>query len=258
MRLYGKYFAMHLKSLMQYKLSSFMMLIGHFLISFSVFLGIYFMYLRFTDVKGYTYQDSLICFSVVLLSFTLSEMFARGFDSFSSILGNGEFDRIMVRPRNIIGQVLGARMELVRVGKLVQALIIFAYVMITTEFEITVLKAITLLFMVIGGTALFSAMFILRAGICFFTTEGLEFMNVFTDGAREYGKYPYDIYGSKVLAICTFIVPYALFQYYPFLYISDRSDNPLYIFLPLLAALFLIPAGIVWKSGVRHYKSTGS
>ena len=34
-------------------------------------------------------------------------------------------------------------------------------------------------------------------------------MNVLTDGAREYGKYPIGIYGKRMLQFCTVIVPYA-------------------------------------------------
>lgn len=39
-------------------------------------------------------------------------------------------------------------------------------------------------------------------------------MNILTDGAREYGKYPVDIYGKRVLLFATILVPYACIQYY--------------------------------------------
>ncbi len=83
-------------------------------------------------------------------------------------------------------------------------------------------------------------------------------MNILTDGAREFGKYPVNIYGKRVLQICTFIIPYALVQYYPLLYILERRQNPVYMLLPLLACLFIIPCYLFWKFGIRHYKSTGS
>ena len=61
-----------------------------------------------------------------------------------------------------------------------------------------------------------------------------------------------------MLTFCTFVIPYALVQYYPLTYVLGRSDNPLFIFLPLLACLFVVPCWIVWRIGVRRYKSTGS
>lgn len=258
MRLYLKYVSMNLKSAMQYKVSFFFTILGQFLVSFQVFLGITFMYGNFSSVKDYSYQDSLLCLAVILLSFSLAEMFFRGFDSFAGILSNGEFDRILVRPRGEILQVLCTKMEFSRVGRVLQVLLIFGYVFCTDTIEWTPMKGLTLFLMVAGGTGLFAAMFILYAALCFFTTESLEFMNIFTDGAREYGKYPIDIYGKPVLMLCTFLVPYALVQYYPFLYLTDRREEAWLCFLPLLALLFLIPALALWKVGVKHFKSTGS
>ena len=53
MNLYGKYLSIHLKSLMQYKVSFFLTAFGQFLISFSAILGVYFLLDRFHAIKGY-------------------------------------------------------------------------------------------------------------------------------------------------------------------------------------------------------------
>ncbi|MGN0430666.1 MAG: ABC-2 family transporter protein [Acetatifactor sp.] len=83
-------------------------------------------------------------------------------------------------------------------------------------------------------------------------------MNLFTDGAREYGKYPFGVYGKRMLQITTFVIPYALVQHYPLLYLLGRTENPIYIFLPLLALWFLLPSYALWLHGVRRYQSSGS
>jgi len=119
-------------------------------------------------------------------------------------------------------------------------------------------KVLTVIFMVIGGTAVFSGLFLIYAALCFFTLEGLEFMNVFTDGAREFGKYPIGIYGKKMLLFTTFIIPYALVQYYPLLFVLGRTDNVMFMVIPLCAVLFLVPCYVLWRFGVRHYTSSGS
>lgn len=258
MRLYAKYFLMQVKSTMQYKTSFWLTMLGQFLVSFNVFLGVYFMFQRFSTVKGFTYSQVLLCFSITLMEFSIAECVARGFDSFSAIISNGEFDRIMVRPRNEILQVLGSRIELTRIGRMVQAIVMFLYGIVKSEIIWTPSKVLTVVFMLIGGTAVFSGIFIVYASICFFTTEGLEFMNILTDGAREYGKYPISIYGKRIFKICTFLVPYTLIQYYPLLFLIGKVENRGYMILPLFACFFLIPCIVLWKFGVRHYKSTGS
>ena len=105
---------------------------------------------------------------------------------------------------------------------------------------------------------MFTGLFIIQAGLCFFTLEGLEIMNIFTDGAREFGKYPMAVYGRKMLLFTTFLVPYSLIQYYPLLYILGKRTQMIYMLLPLAAMWFLLPAMALWKFGVRHYTSSGS
>ncbi|MDE7324854.1 MAG: ABC-2 family transporter protein [Lachnospiraceae bacterium] len=257
-RLYGHYIAIHVRSMMQYKVSFFLTAVGQFLVSFNVFLGIFFMFQRFSRVEGFTYSEVLLCFSIVLLEFSLAEMWARGFDQFPGTVRSGEFDRILVRPQNEILQVLGSKFEMTRIGRMLQAVVMFVYGVVKSGVEWDFLKVLTVVFMLIGGTAVFAGLFLIYAGLCFFTLDGLEFMNVFTDGAREFGKYPIGVYGKKMLLFATFFIPYALVQYYPLLFILGRRSGLFYVFLPLFACWFLVPALLLWKFGVRHYKSSGS
>jgi ABC-2 type transport system permease protein len=243
---------------MQYKFSFIMTAIGQFLVMFSAFLGVYFMFSRFNTVDGFSFSEILLCFSVVLASFSLAECFVRGFDTFTTMISNGEFDRIMVRPRNEILQVLSSRIEFTKLARLLQAVLMLIYAIATSAIVWSVDKIITLSFMIVGGTVVFSGLLIIYASICFFTTEGLEFMNIFTYGGNQFGKYPLSIYGEGILKFLTYVIPLALFQYYPFLYLIGRSHNIFYMFLPLVGMLFIIPCLLLWRVGVRHYKSTGS
>ncbi len=258
MKLYFKYLSMLLKSQLQYKGSFIMTAIGQFLVSFTTFLGVYFMFSRFHSVEGFTLTETLICFSVMLTAFSLAECFVRGFDVFPRLIKSGDLDRILVRPRGVIFQVLTSNVEFTRVGRLVQAILMLAYAIPNCGVVWTFGKAITVVLMIVGGFATFTGLFILYAGISFFTIEGLEFMNIFTDGSREFGKYPIAIYGEGVLRLLTYIVPIALFQYYPFLYLIGRCDGWQLSLLPLLGFLFILPCYALFRFGLRKYKSTGS
>lgn len=258
MKLYFKYAAMILKSQMQYKTSFMLTTIGQFLVSFTTFLGIYFMFSRFNYVEGFTFSEVLLCFSIVLMAFSITECFVRGFDIFPKLIRSGSFDRIMVRPRNEVFQVLTSHIEFTRIGRLIQAIFMLAYAIPSSTIVWSWDKIVTITVMLIGGIVTFSALFVLYAGISFFTIEGLEFMNIFTDGGKEFGKYPFVIYGEGVLKFFTYIIPLALFQYYPFLYLVGRSNNKGLIFLPFVGFAFMIPCYAFFRLGVRKYKSTGS
>lgn len=258
MKLYLKFVAMQLKCQMQYKTSFVMTALGQFLTSFTAFLSVLFLFNRFHSVQDYSFSEVLICFSVMLTSFSLTECFVRGFDVFPRLIRSGNLDRILVRPRSEIFQVLTSTIEFSRIGRLLQAIAVLVYAVPTSGVVWTADKVLAVILMLLGGVAVFSALFILYAGFSFFTIEGLEFMNIFTDGSREFGMYPLSVYGEGVLKFYTYCIPIALFQYCPFLYLVGRSDDVRLIFLPLLGFLFLIPCYAFFRFGLRRYKSTGS
>ena len=258
MRLYLKYLAITVKGHMQYNASFLFSVLGQALASLSSFFAVYFLFYRFKTVKGFTFSEVLLCFSISLISFSFAECFARGFDRFSVFISDGTFDRMLVRPKSTVFQVAASTMEFSRLGRFLEAVVVLVYAAATCGIHFTGGKILALIMMFIDSTALFAGMFVIYASLCFFTLQGLEFINIFTDGAREFGEYPLAIYGKRVLQFCTFIVPYALVQYYPFLYVTGRSNSVWYIFLPLAGIAFLLPCYAFWRIGVRHYVSTGS
>jgi ABC-2 type transport system permease protein len=253
-----KFFAINIKSQMQYKISFILLAFGQCVVSFSTFLGVYFMFARFHTVEGFTFEQALLCFSAMLMAFSIAEMFGRGFDVFPRMIGNGEFDRALVRPRNLIFQIMAKNMEFSRVGRLLQAVGVICYAIPKCGVAWNLEKVSILCLMIICGGITFYSLFLVYAAFTFFTIEGLEFMNILTDGGREFGRYPFSIYGRGILRFLTFIVPLALFQYYPLLYLLDIERGALYRLSPLFGLIFFLPCHIFFRYGVRRYKSTGS
>ena len=227
-------------------------------VSFSTFLGIYFMFSRFSTVEGFTYQQVLLCFAAVLMAFSIAECFGRGFDLFPRMISNGEFDRVLVRPKSEVFLVLASQIELTRIGRLLQAVIIFCYALPASGIIWTWNKILVLFLMVSCGSIIFFGLFLVYAAFSFFTIEGLEFMNILTDGGREFGRYPFSVYGQGVLKFLTYVIPLALFQYYPLLYLIGRNEDVFHMIIPLFGLVFLIPCYMFWRYGLRKYKSTGS
>ncbi len=258
MKLYLKYFSIFLKSQMQYKASFLLLTIGNFLMQFSTFLGVFFIFRLFYDVDGFTYGQVALCFAVVIMAFSLAEMFGSGFERLPRMIANGEFDRALVRPRSIVFQVLTSRLDFFRIGATLQAATVLFWAIPNSGVIWTWDKILTLFLMIVCGSLIFSALFLIQAAFAFFTTEGLEFMNILTYGGRDHGKYPYSIYGKEVLRFLTFVIPLALFQYYPLLYLLNMERNILYMLAPLMGLLFLVPGYVFFKFGLKHYKSTGS
>lgn len=106
MKLYFKYFSMQVKSMLEYKKTFILSSLSQFATSIFSFLSIIFLFDKFGNIDGYAFEDILICFVMSFLGFSVAECFFRGFDHFDRIIGNGQFDRMLVRPRNLILQVL--------------------------------------------------------------------------------------------------------------------------------------------------------
>jgi ABC-2 type transport system permease protein len=255
MKLYFKFFAIHLKSEIAYPTAFFFGCLGRLLLTVNSLLGIVFLLNRFDTIGGYTLPEILLGYGVVLTASSLAECFARGFDAFSKILREAQFDRLLVRPRNLVFQVICQDLRPNMLPNILQGIAMLVYAV--PNFQWTPVKAVVLLMMVVCGSLLFFGTYLVFASLCFFTLEGLEVMNIFTGGIREYSKYPFNIYGKVVLTILTVVVPMALVQYWPMLYLLGRGPD-WYGLLPPISLIFLLPCYILWKVGVRHYCSTGS
>ena len=59
----------------------------------------------------------------------------------------------------------------------------------------------------------------------FWTIQGLEVANVFTDGGREMAQYPLNIYQKGVRIFFTFIIPFGCVNYLPLLFILDKAHG---------------------------------
>ncbi|PLR78663.1 hypothetical protein CU633_04425 [Bacillus sp. V3-13] len=245
---------------MQYRTSFWLLTIGQFFIPFAMFAGVYFLFERFGQIKGWDFFEVALCFAVIHMAFAISECFARGFDTFSTLVGKGEFDRLLVRPRNTIIQVLGSKFEFTKFGRLLQSIIILIWAISNLSIEWSVMKAVTLFLMVISGVVIFTGIFMLAATMCFWTVQGLEVANIFTDGGREMTQYPLNIYQKWVTRFFTFVIPFGCVNYLPLMYILDKTEGNEVLFMisPLAGIAFILPCLLMWQIGVRHYLSTGS
>lgn len=258
MSLYFKYLNILFKSQMQYRTSFWLLVAGQFFIPFSIFAGLYFLFERFGQIKGWDFYEVALCFAVIHMAFSLSECFARGFDMFSGMVVRGEFDRVLVRPRSTFIQILGSKFEFSKIGRLLQSAIVLVWALGNLSIDWSLPKIITLIFMISSGVLIFTGIYILQATMCFWTVQGLEVANIFTDGGREMAQYPLNIYQKWVARFFTYVIPFGTVNYLPLMYLLGEKNNLYYMLLPVLGSLFILPCLLFWQCGVRHYRSTGS
>jgi ABC-2 type transport system permease protein len=128
----------------------------------------------------------------------------------------------------------------------------------------TPLKIGYMVIVIISGTFFFSGLFIFGSGISFWTVDSLETMNMATYGGQFMTQYPMTIYGDFMRAFFTFVIPMAFINYYPALWLLDKPDplggpvTLLALIAPCVCLLMFVIGVQLWRTGVRHYTSTGS
>lgn len=258
MKLYFKSLSMHFKSILEYKQSFIISFLSQIIIFFSYYFIILALFDKFNNIKGFSLYEVLLCFSIIQFGFAFTEVFARGIDHFDLLIINGDFDRLLLRPKNIILQVMTTDADFTKLARLLQALVVLVISLINLNVHFTFMKVITLLLMLISSAALFYGIFILAAAYCFWTVQGLEVRNLFTDGGKHMAQYPMGIFKKGIFYFFTFVIPYSVVNYYPLLYFIGRVNNPLYAISPLITFIYLIPCFLAFKLGLKRYSSVGS
>ena len=259
-RLYKHYIGISMRGQMQYRASFLMLVVAFFFTTAVEFFGIWALFARFGSLKGWSLAEVALFYGVTHLAFAFAEIFGRGFDTFPNLVKTGDFDRLLLRPRSTVLQVIGTEISLLRIGRILQALPILMWAMHASGGLWTVGKLVLLLAAIAGGACLFLGLFIMQAALSFWTIESLEIANILTHGGTETGQYPLDIYRSWFRLFFTFVVPLACANILPLGVILQRPHAlPVVGALsPLLGLFFLALSLLAWRQGVRHYHSTGS
>jgi ABC-2 type transport system permease protein len=263
-QLYVRYVHASIRGQMQYPGTWMLTSTGAFLATGVDFLAIWALFARFKQVAGWRFGEIAVFYAVIGTAFAIADALGRGFDIFGEqFVKTGDFDRVLVRPRSTVLQLLGFELRITRIGRLAQALVVWAIATRVTGIAWTWDVWATLLFAVAGGVALFSGILILQATLAFWTVESLEIANTLTYGGVEAAQYPLDVYARWFRTFLTFVVPLACVSYFPVAAVLGRAARTgvpaeLLRLTPAFGFLFLAVALWVWRFGVRHYTSTGS
>ena len=249
---------MHLKGELEYRVNFILSFLSQILVFFTYYFVILALFTKFDHIKGFSLYEVLLCFSIIQFGFSFNEVFARGIDRFDRLIIEGGFDRLLLRPRNIILQVLCSDSDFVKVSRLIQAIIVLLVAVFHLPITWNFWKVLTLILMLFSACAIFFSIFLAAASYCFFTVQGLEVRNVFTDGGKHMAQYPIGVFSKGFVFFFTFIIPYAFVNYYPLLYFLGRKESIFYALSPLLVFLYIIPSILLFYWGMKRYTSVGS
>lgn len=240
-----------------------MLAVGQFLAIGIEFAGIWALFDRFGNLRGWSLPEVALLYGMANTAFALADMFGRGFDSFSTMVKAGDFDRLLLRPLPTPFQLTAQELVLMRIGRMSCGLLALLWAMAKLGIGWDVGKILLLVFSLLAGACVFFGLFVLQAVFSFWTVESLEVWNTVTYGGVEAAQFPMTIYRSWMRDLFTFIVPIACLNYIPASVLLNRTEemgiSPLIAWgCPLVGFLFLAICLRTWAFGERKYCSTGS
>ena len=258
-RIYGRFLRMHVLSGLEYK-GWWLMVLQVLLTCVLDPLGTVLMFLRFGSIGPWSVERILLIYAMAVTSFGLAESFCRGFDYFPYVMiRDGNFDRLLLRPRSLFTQAAASVFHIHRLSRPAAGLAVMLWCLGRLGAAPTAANIAMLAMALAGGLVMYAGVFVMTSGIAFFTVKALDWIIVFTNASYQVARIPKEYMPGFLKNMFTFFMPMLVVSYYPASAVCGWGDSPWLGWLALPAGVAFFGASLlVWRVGVRHYRSTGS
>lgn len=259
-RLYSVFVKQFFKFLVQSKADFFIGLLGFFLTQAT---GIAFLYLVFRQIP--TLGDWSLEQLIFIYGFA---QIPRGIDHLFTdniwlvdwrLVVNGQFDRYMLRPMNLLFQVICEKLQPDALGELLVGTILIITSMSKNIVIVDAPHVIFFIISIIAGAIIYTSIKLLFASIAFWIKVSGPILYTAYQLA-DFAKYPTEIYNRVVRIIITWIILFAFVAYLPASYFLSANVNPWTTvgIECILAVVFFAIAYMVFRKGTRAYESAGN
>ncbi len=250
------------RSALQYRASFIMQVLAQFVMIAGELMAVTVLLDRFNAIGRWNAGEILFFFGMMQVVFALTECLGRGVTTFGGIVGSGEFDAILLRPRPLLMQVLCMRLDARRLGGILVGLAAMFSASLMLGIRWTLWKTGLLLAAALGTFLLLLGLFLVEATVSFFSVKSIEMVNVLTYGGRTACEYPVDIYPAFLRRLFTWVAPFALCLHWPVSLVLDKPMADVHAWVmavtPLAGAAFCAAMIRIWYAGAKRYRSTGT
>ncbi len=263
LRGYGLIVGMWFRSTLAYRASFLLTTLGNAITSWLEFAGILIIFSHVDQLGGFSVGEVALMYATASCSLGLADLFLGNMDQLGARVRDGSVDTMLIRPVPLFAQVAADRFVLRRVGRIVQGLLVLGWALAQLRPGWSVLEYALLAGVIVCGAAIFGALWALGGAFQFWAQDAAQVQNSVTYGGNRLLQYPPTIYGTELVRGVTYVVPLAFVNWVPLLRLLDR-DDPLGLpgwvdFLsPLVAVAMCALTALLWRVGVRSYRSTGS
>jgi ABC-2 type transport system permease protein len=212
---------------------------------------------------GFAFADVFLMSALATCAFAVADLLVGNVERLNVYVRSGLLDAVLVRPLGALTQLAVMDVAARRLGRVVFGVAIVGVAVAHADLPPTPARLALLAVTPIAGAVIFSAIFVATAAVAFWWIESGEIANGLTYGGLNFTQYPITIYGALFRRLFAYGVGFAFVAYYPALALLDRPDplgGPAVLgyAAPLVALAAAVGAAVLWRTGVRHYRSTGS
>jgi ABC-2 type transport system permease protein len=214
-------------------------------------------------VAGFTLTEAILMVSLSSCAFNLADFVVGNIDRLTTYVRTGMMDTVLLRPLSALAQLVFMDLPLRKALRVALAVVVLVVALRLNDIDWTPARVTLALLVPIAGAVFFAAIFVLSASLAFWWVDSGQLGNAFTYGGRDFTSYPVPVYAGWFRAVFAYGLGFGFVAYQPALALLGRTDP---LGLPgwtgyVSALVALVAAGIaalVWRSGIRHYRSTGS
>ncbi|WP_432514482.1 ABC transporter permease [Kineococcus sp. SYSU DK001] len=238
-------------------------LVANVAIGVSEFATIYVVFSRASTLGGLDVWEASLVFALANVCFAVADLLLGHVDRLPDHVRAGTLDAFLLRPLPVLTQLATADVSLKRLGRVGVGLAVLAIAWPRTAIALDARSAALLAVALVGGTAVFAAVFVVAGALQFWLLDGREAVNSITYGGATAAQYPASLYPAPLRWLFGYVVPAAFVAYLPVLALLGEPGPPgLPAWLgwcsPLAAAALWVVALLLWRAGVRHYTGSGS
>ena len=257
-RLYKGLVSQFFKVMMQSKVDFIMGLAGFF---FTQILGLAFLFLVFRQIpslNGWTLEQLVFIYGLAQIPRGIDHLFTDNIwlVAYRYVI-NGDFDRYMLRPMNILFQVISEKLQPDAVGELAMGTVLVVRALVIGVVSFDVPQTILFIISMFAGALIYTSIKLFFASLAFWLKQSGPFLQLAYEMA-DFAKYPIEIYHRTIRFIITWIIPFAFVAYLPALYFMDKG--PWYIILTecVISVVLWVIAYATFKRGTMIYESAGN
>ncbi|MCI2237147.1 ABC-2 family transporter protein [Paenibacillus sp. TRM 82003] len=224
---------------------------------------VYVVFWRVDTLGGLDVWSACLVFALANLAFALADLLVGHVDELPRHVREGTLDAFLLRPLPLLGQLATSEVSLRRLGRAGVALAVLVVALPRAGVEPSAATLALLGGSVLGGTAVFCALFVAAGALQFWLLEGREAANSFTYGGANAAQHPASLYPGPLRWVFTYVVPASFVAYLPVLALTGRTGPaglPSWLgwCTPLAAVPVWAAALLLWRAGVRRYTGAGS